>query len=93
MLARIAAVISGIPEHRLSAPSSSVFGEAGILAGIVARLSDIEAGREQALLNDAMLYLQAVENGQVIITRNIREFDFFDQLLPCNRVLFYSRTA
>jgi len=93
VLARIAAVISGIPEHRLSAPSSSVFGEAGILAGIVARLSDIEAGREQALLNDAMLYLQAVENGQVIITRNIREFDFFDQLLPCNRVLFYSRTA
>jgi hypothetical protein len=93
VLARITTAISGIPEHRLSAPSVSVFGEAGILAGIVARLADIETIHEQALLNDAILYLQAVENGQVIVTRNIHEFDFFDQLLPSKRVLFYSRMA
>jgi hypothetical protein len=93
VLARIATAISGISEHRLSAPSSTVFGEAGILAGIVARLSEIDSRQEQALLNDAILYLQAVENGHAILTRNIREFDFFDQLLPFNSVLFYSRTA
>jgi hypothetical protein len=93
VLARIATAISGIPEHRLSVPSNTVFGEAGILAGIVARLSDVDTAREQALLNDAILYLQAVENGHMVLTRNIREFDYFDQLLPCNRVLFYSATT
>jgi hypothetical protein len=55
------------------------------------RLATAGAGREQALLNDAILYLQAVENGQMLLTRNIREFDWFDQLLPRNRLLFYRR--
>jgi len=90
-LSEIAGTISDIPQHGLSAPSISAMAEAGILAGIVARLSDIDPRQEQALLNDAMLYLQAVENGHALITRNIREFDFFDQLLPFNSVLFYSR--
>jgi len=63
----------------------------GILAGLIARLSTVESGREQALLNDAALYLQAVDNGQKVLTRNVRDFDWFDQLFPCDRVLFYSR--
>jgi len=28
----------------------------------------------------------------VLLTRNIREFDWFDQLLPSGRVLFYRQT-
>ena len=90
VLEEVSGVISDMPEPRLDAPSVSVLGEAGILAGLAARLAHVEAGHEQALLNDAMLYLQAVENGQILLTRNIREFDWFDQLLPCNRVIFYS---
>ena len=70
-----------------------MLGDAGILAGIIARLSDVDTAREQALLNDAILYLQAVENGHMVLTRNIQEFDYFDQLLPCNGVLFYSRNT
>ena len=92
VLKEIFGLISDMPQHRLSAPSVSALGEAGILAGLAARLASVEAGREQALLNDAMLYLQAAENGHVVLTRNIREFDWFDQLLPCNRILFYSNT-
>jgi hypothetical protein len=42
-------------------------------------------------LNDAALYLQAIEQGQTLLTRNVREFDWFDQLLPNNRVLFYRK--
>jgi predicted nucleic acid-binding protein len=92
VLKEISGLISDMPQHRLYAPSVSVLGEAGILAGLAARLASVEAGRGQALLNDAMLYLQAVENGQIVLTRNIREFDWFDQLLPCNRVVFYANT-
>jgi hypothetical protein len=90
VLKEVTGAISHIPEHRLDAPSVDALGEAGILAGLTARLANVEVGREQALLNDAMLYLQAVENGQIVLTRNIREFDYFDQLYPCQRVLFYS---
>jgi hypothetical protein len=92
VLVEITGVISDIPEHRLRAPSIGALGEAGILAGIVARLSDVESGREQALLNDAAIYLQAVENAQMVLTRNTREFDYFDQLVPSNRALLYVRT-
>jgi len=85
----ISGVISDIRMHRLSAPSLQTLGEAGILAGLAARLAGVESRRRQALLNDAMLYLQAGEQGQTLLTRNIREFDWFDQLLPIGRVLFY----
>jgi predicted nucleic acid-binding protein len=91
VLAEISGVISAMPAHRLSAPSLRVLGEAGILAALAMRLAGIERGCEQALLNDATIYLQAVEQGQTVLTRNVREFDWFDQLLPGNRVLFYSR--
>jgi hypothetical protein len=80
-----------MPENRLHAPSVNALGEAGILAGLTARLSDLQSGRRQALLNDAALYFQAVEHGQTVLTRNVREFDWFDQLFPRDRVLFYSR--
>jgi hypothetical protein len=89
ILGKIQAAISGISPHRLTAPSLQAMGDAGILAGLAARLAGIETGREQALLNDALIYLQAVEQGQTVLTRNIREFDWFDQLFPSGRVLFY----
>jgi predicted nucleic acid-binding protein len=85
--AEISAVILDMPAHRLTAPSTNVLGEAGILAGLAARLAGIRSG--PALLNDAALYLQAIEQGQTLLTRNVREFDWFDQLLPTRRVLFY----
>jgi hypothetical protein len=92
VLGKIRTVISSLPPHRLSTPSINVLGEAGILAGLATRLAGVTSGREHALLNDAALYLQAVEQGQTLLTRNIREFDWFDQLLPSGCVLFY-RTA
>jgi predicted nucleic acid-binding protein len=91
VLGEISGVIAAMPAHRLSRPSLRVLGEAGILAALAMRLAGIERGREQALLNDATVYLQAAEQGQTVLTRNIREFDWFDQLLPGNRILFYRR--
>jgi predicted nucleic acid-binding protein len=85
----ISGVISDMGMHRLHAPSLQTLGEAGILAGLTARLAGVESRRRQTLLNDAMLYLQASEQGHTLLTRNIREFDWFDQLFPNGRVLFY----
>ncbi len=85
----ISGVILDIRSHRLKAPSVQTLGEAGILAGLAMRLAGVGSERRQALLNDAVLYLQAIEHGQILLTRNIREFDWFDQLLPSNRILLY----
>ena len=89
VLREIRRTIEDMPSHRLSAPSATVVGEAGMLAGLVARLSGIDRGEGPSLLNDASLYLQALEHGWILLTRNARDFDFFDQLLPADRVLFY----
>jgi predicted nucleic acid-binding protein len=76
-----------IPHHRLTAPSTRVLGEAGMLAGLVMRLSG--SFKDQARLNDAILYLHALERGCVVLTRNLADFDLFHQLVPTGNVLFY----
>lgn len=62
-----------------------------MLSGLVARTSGADSSSGQALLNDASLYLQALERGWVVLTRNVRHFDFFDQLLPADRLLLYEQ--
>ena len=76
-----------IPHHRLTAPSTRAFGEAGMLAGLTIRLTG--RSKDQALLNDAILYLHALERGCVVLTRNLADFDMFHQLVPTGHVLFY----
>jgi predicted nucleic acid-binding protein len=92
VLREIRRTIEDIPGHRLSSPSATATGEAGMLAGLVARLSGAGHGENATLLNDASLYLQALERGWIVLTRNVRDFDSFDQLLPAGRVLFYEQT-
>ncbi len=86
-LRELSASVNDIPPHRLSAPSVRAFGEAGMLAGLAARLT----GRrhEPALLNDALLLAHAAESGRVLLTRNIGDFDILQQLLPEARILVY----
>ena len=79
--------IDDIPPHRLTAPSIRACGEAGILAGVVTRLTGQR--KSIALLNDAMLFLQAAEMGCDLLTANVSDLDFFDQLLPGTGVLLY----
>jgi len=91
VLREIRRMIEDIPDHRLSSPSDAAMGEAGMLAGLVARLSGSERRERPVLLNDSGLYLQALERGWTVLTRNIRHFACFDQLLPAGRVLFYEQ--
>jgi predicted nucleic acid-binding protein len=90
-LGEVKRVIEDIPDDRLTGPSMAAMGEAGMLAGLVARLLDASRSETPALFNDACLYLQALERGLTVLTRNIRDFELFDQLLPAGRLLFYER--
>jgi hypothetical protein len=55
----------------------------------VFRLCGLQPGREAAALNDAILYLHAMANGQTVLTRNVWDFDVMHQILPEGRILFY----
>jgi predicted nucleic acid-binding protein len=75
---QIAAIrISGVPPASVSACH--------------ARLSGVDRGDSPTLVNDSSLYFQALKRGWIVLTRNVRDFDYFDQLLPADRVLFYEQ--
>ena len=89
-LKQIAGVIADIPNHRLGAPSAQVCGEAGMFAGLVERSRNPRDQTHRSdLLNDAIIFLQALEQGQTVLTRNIRDFSAFLALAPTGRVTFY----
>jgi predicted nucleic acid-binding protein len=91
-LAAIAGAIdSDIPRHRLFAPDIEIWGKAGMLAGKALRLGRIAPGdgHERKLLNDSLIYLQARKVGAGVLTRNVRDFDLLEQLVPSGTVIFY----
>ena len=63
--------------------------DAGIISGLAFRPGGFQTGQEVAALNDATIYLHALERGYTVLTRNIRNFDFMTQIVPSGRVLFY----
>ena len=87
VLRAIGQTLDDIPAHRLTAPSARACGEAGMLAGLVERLTG--QPRTAALLNDAMIYLQAAETGCDILSGNVSDFDRLDQLLPSVGMILY----
>jgi hypothetical protein len=84
--------IIAIPPHRLREPSQAAWGTAGILSGLAFRLGGYQTGQERKLLNDALVFLQALEEGQTVLTGNIGDFDILNQLVPEGRILLYRRT-
>jgi predicted nucleic acid-binding protein len=92
-LAAVGKVIDGMRPHRIREPSRTVWGTAGILAGMVFRMGGYKTGQERELLNDALIFLQAVESGYVVLTANVGDFDMLGQLVPEGRVLFYNRSS
>jgi predicted nucleic acid-binding protein len=88
-LATIAATINDIPAHRLAGPSAQAHGDAGILSGLAARLFKGGQVGTNRLLNDALIFLQAQEEGAIVLTRNTKDFGDFLALMPEGRVLFY----
>ncbi|MEH3159068.1 MAG: hypothetical protein PGN08_09120 [Sphingomonas taxi] len=85
----IAATIADIPAHRLAAPGIGAFADAGIVTGIIARLRGLAKADRQPLMNDALLFLQALDSGCTLLSRNIGDMDLIDQLVPSGRLLLY----
>jgi predicted nucleic acid-binding protein len=91
--AKLVRAIAEIPEHRVVAPSVAMWGEAGVLAGLRARLAGFNKGQEQESLNDGLILVQARAEGAVVLTENLSDFDPLQQLAADARVLFYRANA
>lgn len=86
---QIAISVSQRALQRTIIPDAIAWREAGILSGTLARLQGYDKGQRRRLLNDALLFVTARRNGCTVLTRNIGDFDFMQQLDPAGRVLFY----
>jgi hypothetical protein len=47
------------------------------------------AGQERKHLNDALIYLQARDIGASVLTGNVGDFDFLNQLVPGVPIILY----
>jgi predicted nucleic acid-binding protein len=86
---KIAAVIDQRPAQRTIVPDATVWREASILSGILARLQGFDKDQRRRLMNDALLFVTAKRYGCTLLTRNLSDFDLMQQLEPAGRVLFY----
>lgn len=91
VLETIEATVEDIPDHRLHAPDAAIWGQAGVLAGLLFRLSNLPKGEghERRFVNDALVFLQARQLGASVLTGNVRDFDFLTQILPNGRIILY----
>jgi len=89
IMEQVVAVIERRPSHRTLATDSEIWREAGILSGTLARLQGYKSGQRRRVLNDALLFATARKHGCSVLTRNVLDFDFLQQLDPSGKVLFY----
>jgi predicted nucleic acid-binding protein len=75
--------------YRIIIPDPDIWREAGILSGVLARLQGYGKDQRRRILNDALLFASAQKHGCAVLTRNLTDFDFLQQLDSSGRVLFY----
>lgn len=89
VVARIAESIEARPAHRILNPDRDIWRDAGVLAGLLARLQQYGKQEQRRAINDALIFLTAAKHGCAVFTRNIADFDLLMQLFPSGRAVFY----
>jgi predicted nucleic acid-binding protein len=77
------------PENRVLNPDRKVWREAAILTGVISRLHRAKDEDRGRLMNDALIFVTALKHGCTVLTRNFRDFDLLQQLVPAGQVAFY----
>jgi len=88
---QVVASVERRPSHRSLNPDREVWQEAGILAGLLARLQNYGKTEQRRALNDALIFLSAAKHGCTVLTRNLLDFDLLAQLMPQGKAVFYDR--
>jgi predicted nucleic acid-binding protein len=88
-LEQVFASIKRRPPHRIVNPDREVWRDAGVVAGLLARLQRYSRAEQRRVLNDALILLSAAKVGLTVLTRNVSDFDLLMQLVPHGRAVFY----
>ncbi len=83
-----AELFAAIPSNRLLVPDPQVWADAGMVAGIVARIQGFQKQQLKELLNDAVIYLCAAKQGFPVLTENKADFDLLQQIAPGGSFIF-----
>lgn len=84
-----AALFASIPASRLVAPDPTIWADAGIIAGTLARTQGFQPHQRRTCLNDALIFLSAAKAGIPVLTANRDEFDLIQQLAPDGHFVHY----
>ena len=84
-------LIDAMPPTRIASPSSNAWIEAGIIAGICTGTQNYGTEQRRKLLNDALIFLSAIESQAVLISGNISDMDLLLHFRPAARVLLYRK--
>jgi predicted nucleic acid-binding protein len=83
------ALFAAVPESRLLLPDAQTWIDAGIIAGMLARLQGFQPHQRTECLNDALIYLTAARAGVPVLTANRDDFDLIQQVEPEGRFVHY----
>lgn len=100
-------ILGGIPLGKAVSPSPAAHIEAGLVAGILARTQHLnrprkgltpeqdccQKGLRRKLLNDALLFLSAAEQGACLVSANRTDLDRLLRFRPDAHVLLYQPLA
>jgi predicted nucleic acid-binding protein len=84
-----AAPIASIAPTRLPTPDAEAWGQAGLIAGTLARTQNYQRHRRKERLNDALIFLTAAKAGRPVLTSIRDEFDPIQQLAPNGRFVHF----
>lgn len=87
------AVFGRIPANRLVTPDRAMWADAGIIAGILARIQGYQPWQRKECLNDALVYLCAAKLGAPVLTTDRADFDLIRQIAPEGRILAFAAAA
>jgi len=89
VIKQVIEIVDRMPPHRMISPDREICRDAGILTGTIACLQGISKSDRRRILNDALIFAIARKHGHTVLTRNVVDFDFLQQLDPFGRVMFY----
>jgi predicted nucleic acid-binding protein len=93
IIEQVAAVINRRSSYRTITPDPEIWRDAGVLSGTLARTQGYGTEQRRRVLNDALLFATARKYGCAVLSRNVRDFDFLQQLDPSGKVMFYKTGA
>lgn len=84
-----AALIATMPPARILVPDAEDWAEAGLIAGLLARLQGFQPHQRKDCLADALILLTGARYGLPVLTANRDDFDLIQQIAPRTRFVHF----